>query len=55
LTEDERADTRCPISQRKRKLIEKIFRWSKADSVLRHVKVRGLVRVNRFYRLIIVG
>ena len=55
LTEAERADARRAISQRKRKLIEKVFGWSKADSVLRQVKVRGLDRVDWFYRLTIVG
>lgn len=55
LTEAERADARRAISQRKRKLVEKVFGWSKADSVLRQVKVRGLDRVDWFYRLTIVG
>jgi hypothetical protein len=39
------------ISQKKRKLIEKVFGWAKLDSVLRQVKVRGLKRVDWFYRL----
>ena len=51
LTESERNDPRRPISQRKRKLIEKVFGWAKLDSVLRQVKVRGLKRVDWFYRL----
>jgi transposase len=51
LTEAERADPRRMISQRKRKLIEKVFGWAKLDSVLRQVKVRGLKRVDWFYRL----
>ena len=51
LSEEERADPRRSISQRKRKLIERIFGWSKVDSVLRQVKVRGLKRVDWFYRL----
>jgi transposase len=55
LTEAERNDARRAISQKKRKLIEKVFGWSKADSVLRQVKVRGLDRVDWFYRLTIVG
>ena len=54
LTEAERSDGRRAISQRKRKLIEKVFGWSKADSILRQVKVRGLARVDWFYRLTIV-
>jgi len=51
LTEEERADQRRSISQRKRKLIEKVFGWAKQDSVLRQVKMRGLKRVDWFYRL----
>ena len=51
LTEEERADQRRSISQKKRKLIEKVFGWAKLDSVLRQVKVRGLKRVDWFYRL----
>jgi hypothetical protein len=51
LTEAERSDPRRTISQRKRKLIEKVFGWAKLDSVLRQVKVRGLKRVDWFYRL----
>ena len=50
LTEAERADERRPISRRKRKLVEKVFGWAKLDSVLRQVKVRGLKRVDWFYR-----
>ena len=51
LTEAERADARRSISQRKRKLVEKVFGWAKLDSVLKQVKVRGLQRVDWFYRL----
>ena len=51
LTEEERADQRRSISQKKRKLVEKVFGWAKLDSVLRQVKVRGLKRVDWFYRL----
>jgi transposase len=51
LSAEERADPRRSISQRKRKLIERVFGWSKVDSVLRQVKLRGLQRVDWFYRL----
>jgi transposase len=51
LNEAERADPRRTISQKKRKLVEKVFGWAKLDSVLRQVKVRGLKRVDWFYRL----
>jgi transposase len=50
LTEAERADPRRSISQRKRKLIERVFGWAKLDRSLRQVKLRGLARVDWFYR-----
>jgi transposase len=55
LTEEERADQRRTISQRKRKLIERVFGWSKLDRLLRQVKLRGLRRVDWFYRLTIAA
>jgi transposase len=55
LTEEERQDARRSISQRKRKLIERVFGWSKLDRPLRQVKLRGLDRVDWFYRLTIVA
>jgi transposase len=55
LTEDERADPRSAISQQKRKLIERAFGWSKLDRGLRQVKLRGLARVDWFYRLTITA
>jgi transposase len=55
LTEEERQDPRLSISQRKRKLIERVFGWSKLDRPLRQVKLRGLDRVDWFYRLTIVA
>jgi hypothetical protein len=51
LSEAERTDRRRAISQKKRKLIEKVFGWAKLDSVLRQVKVRSLKRTDWFYRL----
>jgi transposase len=53
LTEEERQDNRCAISQRKRKLIEKVFGWGKLDRPLHQVKLRGLKRVDWFYRMTI--
>ena len=57
LSAEERADPRRRISQLKRKLIERVFGWSKGNSVLRQVKLRGLQRVDCFtgcpWRLII--
>jgi transposase len=55
LTEAERADPRRAISRRKRKLVERVFGWSKLDRPLRQVKLRGLDRVDWFYRLTIVA
>jgi transposase len=50
LTESERNDIGFPISQRKRKLVEKVFGWMKQDR-LRQVKVRGLGRVDWLFQL----
>jgi transposase len=55
LTDEERQDARRAISQRKRKLIERVFGWSKLDHPLRQVKLRGLDRVDWFYRLTMVA
>ncbi len=55
LTQEERQDARRPISQRKRKLIERVFGWSKLDRPLRQVKLRGLERVDWFHRLAMVA
>ena len=55
LNEQERQDARRSISQRKRKLIERVFGWSKLTGLLRQVKLRGLKRVDWFYRMAIVG
>jgi hypothetical protein len=55
LTEAERNDARRLISQRKRKLIERVFGWSKLDRPLRQVKLRGLDRVDWFYRMTVVA
>jgi transposase len=55
LTVAERCDERRAISQRKRKLIERVFGWSKLTGPLRQVKLRGLERVDWFYRLTIAA
>lgn len=55
LNEKERADPRRALSQSKRKLIEKAFGWSKLTALLRQVKLRGLARVDWFYRLVLVA
>jgi transposase len=51
LNKKEQQDPRRSISQKKRKLIERVFGWSKLDRPLRQVKLRGLKRVDWFYRL----
>ena len=55
LNETERADPRRTISQQKRKLIERVFGWAKLDRPLRQVKLRGLKRVDWFFRLAITA
>jgi transposase len=52
LTEAERNDPGMKISQKKRKLIEKVFGWGKLDRALRQVKQRGLRRVDWIVRMI---
>jgi transposase len=52
LTEQERQDPGYASSQKKRKLIEKVFGWAKLDSILRQVKVRGVKKVNWLFRLL---
>jgi transposase len=51
LTKRERNDPRRAISHKKRKLIERSFGWNKCDRPLRQIKLRGLTRVDWFYRL----
>ncbi len=55
LNDEERADPRRPISQRKRKLIERAFGWGKLDRPLHQIKLRGLQRVDWFYRLVVTA
>jgi transposase len=55
LTEAERADETMTISQRKRKLVEKVFGWAKLDRGLRQVKLRGVRRVDWQMRLIVTA
>jgi len=49
LTEEERQHPGFAISQKKRKLVEKVFGWGKLDSILRQVKVN---KVDWFFRLL---
>jgi transposase len=55
LSEQERQDPGFTISQRKRKLVEKVFGWAKVDSILRQVKVRGVKKVDWLFRLVITA
>jgi len=55
LSESERADPRRAISQRKRRLIERVFGWAKQDRPLQQIKLRGLQRMDWFYRLVITA
>lgn len=55
LTETERQDPGLAISQRKRKLVEKVFGWGKLDSILRQVKVRGTRKVDWLFRLLVTA
>lgn len=50
LTEEERNDAGYAVSQRKRKLVEKVFGWMKQDK-LRQIKLRGLKRVDWLFQL----
>jgi transposase len=52
LTEAERNDPGFAISQKQRKLIEKVFGWAKQDSILRRVKLRGAKKVDWFFRFL---
>jgi len=54
-TEPERRDPGYAISQRKRKLVEKVFGWAKLDSILRQVKVRGVRKVDWLFRLLVTA
>src|ERR1039458_666952 len=55
LTAVELDDAHRRVSQRRRKLIERVFGWSKLNRPLRQVKLRGLERVDWFYRLTIAA
>lgn len=55
LTEEERQHPGFGISQKKRKLVEKIFGWGKLDSLMRQVKVRGVKKVDWMFRFLAVA
>ena len=55
LTEEERSHPGFAISQKKRKQVEKVFGWGKLDSILRQVKVRGVHKVDWWFRLLMTA
>jgi transposase len=52
LTEPERQDPRFGISQRKRKLVERVFGWGKLDSVMGRLNLRGRELVDGWFRFV---
>jgi hypothetical protein len=52
LTDEERGGEGFSRSQRKRKLVEKVFGWAKQDRPARQVKLRGRARVDWLFRLL---
>lgn len=52
LRDEERQDPGFVVSQKKRKLVEKVFAWGKLHSLLRQVKLRGEKKVDWFFRLL---
>jgi transposase len=55
LREEERQHAGFAMSQKKRKLVEKVFGWGKLDSILRQVKLRGTRKVDWFFRLLMTA
>jgi transposase len=51
LRQEERSDPGLILSQRKRKLVEKVFGWAKQDRI-RQVKLRGRARVDWIFRIL---
>ena len=52
LSEAERNDPGFSISQKKRKLVERVFGWGKLDSVMRKIKLHGVRRVDWLFRFL---
>lgn len=55
LTEEERNHPGFAVSQKKRKLVEKVFGWAKLDSILQQVKLRGRSKVDWLFGLLMCG
>ena len=52
LSEAERNDPGFAVSQKKRKLVERVFGWGKLDSLMRQIKLHGRRRVDWFFRFL---
>lgn len=52
LSAAERNDPGFAVSQKKRKLVEKVFGWGKLNSVMRKIKLHGLRRVDWLFRFL---
>jgi hypothetical protein len=52
LRAEERHDAGCVLSQRVRKLVEKVFGWGKQVRPVKQMKLRGLRRVDWMFRLV---
>lgn len=55
LRAEERADAGFEVSQRARKLVEKVFGWGKQARPVKQVKLRGLRRVDWLFRLVMAA
>jgi transposase len=55
LTPEERESEGFRISQQKRKLVEKVFGWTKLDRVLRQVKLRGKAKIGSLFNLVMAA
>lgn len=55
LRPEEREGEAFAVSQRKRKLVERVFGWAKLDRVLRQVKLRGLGKIEALFHLTMVA
>jgi transposase len=55
LLPEERDGEGFRVSQRKRKLVEKVFGWCKLDRLLRQIKLRGLRKVDWLVRLMMTA
>lgn len=52
LSEAERNDPGFAISQKKRKLVERVFGWGKLDSIMSKFKLHGKRRVDWLFRVL---